>query len=215
MVEKGFGKPMKYEDEYLTPEQVEDIINACTNERDRLLLKTLFYSGRRVSEIVGQREYEVKNGIMKSNGITPADIIYEDKEYYMWFSILKKHEKTRSLIPVPTKLARNLIEYVQANGIKKNEKIFKISRRRVDQIIRKAAETAGIRGLGKDNRPVHAHHFRHSYAILLAKNAENPSDLSLIQTIMGHSSVQMTMWYVKTFNKKAASKLIKKALRGR
>ena len=215
MVETGFGKPMKYEDEYLTQEQINDIIEACSNERDKLLLKTLFYSGRRVSEIVGQRKYEVKDGIIKSNGITPADIIHEDREYYIWFSILKKHNKVRALIPVPSDLARSLIEYVQANDIGKNEKIFDISRRRVNQIVRTAAEKAGIRGLGKDNRPVHAHHFRHSYAILLAKNAENPSDLSLIQTIMGHSSVQMTMWYVKTFNKKAASKLIKKALKRR
>ncbi len=45
-------QPMKYIDEFLNEEEVNHLISFAENERDRVLVLFLFYSLRRVSEVV-------------------------------------------------------------------------------------------------------------------------------------------------------------------
>jgi site-specific recombinase XerD len=63
----------------------------------------------------------------------------------------------------------------------------KLTSRRVHAIIGRTAEKAGI------ERLVHPHDFRHFYGTMMAKNQTR---LEVLQSFMGHSSVDYTMKYV-------------------
>lgn len=192
------SKPMKDSTDYLNPDEAMAIINNTNNLRDETLLLLLYKTGRRISELSGDKNTNSK-GIMKS------DINYADN--LINFTILKKKpiknkeltEKDRTelrkasepymmLMPVNSEVMARLKTYTESID---GEKLFDITRQRCHQILKEAAKRAGI------EKRIHLHQFRHSFAICIAKIAKTPLDLEKLRELMGHSNIDTTRHYLK------------------
>jgi len=197
------GSPIKDKAGYLPQSKIMMILEAAKdNIRDYVLLSTLALSGRRVSEIVGLQEV-YKNGKYKKleeplGGLRPVDILDGNAAAFL---ILKKSKRERVVKPIPAKLKRLLIDYIRMRDIKPNERIFPITRRRVDQIVKKYAEDVGIKRVG--SRKMHAHVFRHSYAIHLLDKI----NIRTLQNLLGHSNINTTAHYLQYSTKDIEKKL--------
>ena len=163
------------------------IYNAADSSRDKLLIRLLWITGRRIGEIlkIKVNEVDVQNKSL---------IIHVEK---------KSNKDFASLSYIDEFTLNFINTFIIANGLKDNDYIFKssfkgnnpISRQRAFQIIRKACDKAGINKVGK-TKP-HPHHFRHSFAIDQAKNMKNPSDVRKLQMALNHSTLAVTEKYLR------------------
>ncbi len=201
---RGKGEAMQDPSAYFTVEQIERILKATKNtpksRRNYILLLTLYLSARRVSEVVGnvRRDPWIP-------GLRVMDIDWENQQ--ITWSILKRRKSVRKTITMPEELFEPLREYTKEMDIEVNEKVFKISRQRVHQVVRNVCEEAGIERVG-DQKP-HAHMFRHSFAVHFVK-AGNDSiqDLRWLKEYLGHANINNTMTYLQ-FSTKGKEKLEK------
>ena len=157
---------------YLTLEEVHLLIDATENERDSLFLRLLWETGARVSEAIG-----IKLGDVSRDGIR----------------ILGKGG-TERIVFVQDSLVAGILLWAQEEGMNRNDFLFPsrkgghITKQRADQIIKAAAELAGL------ERKVHAHLFRHGYAI----NFLNCSGrLDALQEQLGHRDINTTRIYLR------------------
>lgn len=167
---------------YLSEQDFDKLVSFANSERDRLLFHFLFYTGRRISEVV--------------QAVTINDINFQDK--LIRFRILKKRRETYEWLNVNTKLMASIWEFVEANGLMGNDFLFPITRYRADQIIKSTGKRAGLEYVG--GKKLHAHTFRHSYAIHMAKQVKDIYELKKLQKLLGHSSINMTSFYTEHFN---------------
>lgn len=177
--------PMKDVRKYYTKEQINALIRSCKRPRDRLILYTLAVTGRRVSEIV--------------RCLTPQDIDFE--KGLVNYTILKRKRPTKLLLPAHPLLLKALRQYIKRQSIAPHQHIFPISRQRVHQIIKDAADQAGL-------EVAHTHMFRHSFAIQSAQKLKNPIDLAQLQSLLGHARIDTTMFYLR-FNPTEQRELVK------
>ena len=157
---------------YLTPEEVHRLIDCAENGRDEVLLRMLWGTGHRISEAVA-----VKLGDISRDGIR----------------VLGKGHVER-VVFIQDSLASALLFYAQDRGIGRDDYLFPsrkgghITKQRADQIIKAAAHRAGL------ERNVHAHLFRHGYAI----NFLNCSGrLDALQEQLGHRDINTTRIYLR------------------
>lgn len=163
----------------LTKEEIEKLLEAAENERDKLIVRTLYSTGVRVSELCNLKwdDIDLNSGEVRVRGKGNKErIVLMDVET---LNLLKKYrEKYPS-----------------------SEKVFPVSPRTVQRIIKKLAEKAGIR---KKCTP---HALRHSLATHLL---EKGVDIRIIQELLGHSSLSTTQIYThvsRTLLKQEYSKL--------
>ena len=129
---------------FITYDELNKLIENAENYRDKLIIKFLFYTGVRVSELVK----------IKKN-----DIIFEEG----FVKVYGKGGKER-IVPIPKELLNELKDYI--NKIN-TENIFPLSSRQVERIIKNVAKKAGI------NKKVTPHVLRHSLATtLLSKGVD-------------------------------------------
>lgn len=176
------GSPMADPQGYLNQEQFEHLVSFAESERDRLLLNVLFYTGRRVSEIVRQ--------------LRVGDLNFRDNMIH--FKILKRKTPFKTWLNVNSKLMEMLRQYVDNLALDVDDFLFPISRFRVNQIITKIGKKAGMKYVGK--RKIHPHVFRHSYAVLMSKKVKDIHELKKLQILMGHSNINMTAFYTEHFS---------------
>jgi len=163
----------------LTREEVEKLLEAAENDRDKLIVRALYSTGVRVSELCNLKwdDIDLNSGEVRVRGKGNKErIVLMDAET---LNLLKKYrEKYNS-----------------------SEKVFPVSPRTVQRIIKKLAEKAGIR---KKCTP---HALRHSLATHLL---ERGVDIRIIQELLGHSSLSTTQIYThvsRTLLKQEYSKL--------
>ncbi len=157
---------------YLTPEEVHQLIAAAENERDRLFLRVLWETGVRVSEAISMKLADVgRDGIR----------------------VLGKGNRER-VVFVQDGLVTAILFYVQEKGLERNDYLFAsrkgghITKQRADQIIRRATKRARI------ERNVHAHLFRHGYAINFLNCGGR---LDALQEQLGHRDINTTRIYLR------------------
>lgn len=145
--------------------------------RDALILKTLFFSGARVSELVSLRWQDVQ-----PNKKTGGQV-----------ALFGKGGKNRTVGITPT-LYAELMEYRQEVDGKAKERVFisqkdkdGISRYQVFRIVKAAAKKAGV------NWATSPHWMRHSFA---TEGLNGGASLRLIQRDLGHSSLATTQVYL-------------------
>lgn len=160
---------------YLTPEEVARLAAATGNgkrgERDRLLIRTLFETGLRISEALQ---------------LTPRHISqYEGRPVIH----LKGKGRKPRMVAIPQNLVDKMMSYAYQRDLDRDSKFFKINRSQAWRILQSAAERAGI------NKKVYPHLLRHSDAIERLRQTGNPRALQLH---LGHSSQVMTMRYLNT-----------------
>ena len=169
--------------EILTKEEVKLLFEGITKPKHKLMIQLMYSAGLRVGELVKLRikDFCFNNG-------------------YGWVRG-RKGNKDRIFI-ISKKLSGDLLLHIQSNDLLLEEYLFEgrrkkhISIRTIQQIIKHACRRASIR------KKVHPHTLRHSFATHLI---ENGYDLSSVQALLGHKSLDTTMVYVHISSKKFIS----------
>lgn len=151
----------------LTEEQVLRVILAATNQRDAALVRMLYRSGGRISEIVTA---------------TWADLI--EKPKFGQVTLLGKGGKTRT-VQLPLDLIA-LLHQIKGDAAPE-DRIFPISRQRAWTIIKRLAKQAGI------TEKLSPHWFRHAHA---THALDHDAPLSLVSATLGHSGLEITGRYI-------------------
>ena len=152
---------------YLKPNEIESILDKAGKFRDYLIIRLLWKTGMRVSELIN----------MEVNWI--------DNEEKM-ITIFGKGSKWRRT-PVDRESLMHLKRYMKDEQILRG-RIFKITRNRVFQIIKNISKGAGI------EKDVHPHTLRHSYAVNYLMKGGN---LRNLQLNLGHSDLNITAQYLQ------------------
>lgn len=186
MDEKNNYKVMKDLAGYFKKGERLAIYNAAENPRDKLLIRLLWVTGRRLSEILN---------------IKISDINFEDR--HVIINVLKKRENHQDISYLDEDTIRIINIYLNNNDLIKSDYLFRsdfnpqkpISRQRAFNIIKKCCNDAGIYKVG--NKEPHPHHFRHTYAIDQARKLKSPADLRKLQMALSHSNLGVTEQYLK------------------
>lgn len=156
----------------LTGEEAHALMAAMKNERDRLLARMLWETGVRVSEAI-----RLTLGDVGRDGIR----------------VLGKGNRER-VVFVQEGLVAAILFHGHEHGMGRDDRLFPskkgghITKQRVDQIIKKAARQAPL------ERNVHAHLFRHGYAINFLNHGGR---LDALQEQLGHRDISTTRIYLR------------------
>lgn len=145
------------------------LVNNAKCDRDKLIIKTLYLLGLRVSELI-----DIKwNDFTFINGKIDLKVI-------------GKGNKTRHIL-VPNDLFSSLIEQ-KTNDIYVfvSYQNHKLSRQSINKMLGKLSEQLGI-------KRINPHAFRHSHA---THSLANGCDISLLMQSLGHSSLKITQQYL-------------------
>lgn len=156
----------------LTEEQVLAMIHKTTKQRDSLLIRLLYASGGRISEVCG-----LTWGDVQPNGDTGQ------------VTLFGKGGKTRAV-----KLSKATWQALQAykqgeaptDPVFRSQKGGKLTTVQVHRIVKQAAKQAGIPG------DVSAHWLRHSHA---SHALDRGANIALVRDTLGHSSLAVTSRY--------------------
>lgn len=175
-------KIARYHPDYLSPEQIESIINAVDPEspsavRDRAIIEILYGCGLRLSELINLRlqDIEFEAGFVRVTG---------------------KGNKQR-LVPLGDFARKAVLAYLDKRPAGASEQALplilnrfgaKFSRVGLWQIVRKLVRRAGV------TRRVTPHTFRHSFATHLI---EGGADLRVVQEMLGHADISTTEIYTQ------------------
>lgn len=170
-----YSKKPKTLPTFLTKEETKDLINSIDNKKHKLMIKLLYSSGIRISELLN---LTLENLDLERN--------------YGWVR-KGKGNKDRIFI-LAQSLKEELKNYIQENKVETHlfshhGRIY--SSRTIQEIIKKAAKKAKIK------KNVHPHTLRHSFATHLV---ENGYDIISVQSLLGHSSSDTTMVYLHLAN---------------
>ena len=160
----------------LTIDEINRIINSTTNLRDKLIIESLYYPALRRFEVVN---------------LDIRDIDYERKR----ITIKGKFEKIAP-IPVGTvypQYIHNLKLYIGKRNsgfvfLSTHNRRFELSR--INQIVQKTAELAGVKNPNPRRKHINPHIFRHSQARHL-KDRGFP--IEFVQNYLRHDSIKSTM----------------------
>lgn len=160
----------------LTKKEIDMLFNVIKNPKHELLIRLMYSSGLRVSEVVSLR---------------PIDIDLDEKTITIRSG---KGNKDRLTI-ISDKVVKQINAYLPKIGDSKY--LFPgrnghISIKLVQKIIKQLTTESGIK------KNVSCHTLRHSFATQLL---ENGTDIRIIQTLLGHESLDTTQIYTKVSKK--------------
>jgi len=179
---------------YLTPEQVEAMIESCDNLRDRVLIRLLWRTGMRISELV--RPGKDRSPVL---GLRIENILWNDN------ALIIRHAKRKGNPPrridVDPETLAMVREYLEKRQ-DKSDFVIPITRQMSYLVVRQAAERVGITEVGdplvSQRRHPHPHHLRHSLAVHSVRATKgNYGDLIRLQQQLGHASVATTAGYIQ------------------
>jgi site-specific recombinase XerD len=158
----------------LTKDEIKSLIDACFNDKSRLLILLLYSSGLRVSECLKMR--------------------VEDLDFKEKVCLVKQGKGKKDRVTVLSgTFAEQLKEYLNKEGIdegaifmNKSGEIFSV--RNAQKIVSSAAKRAGIKKI------VTPHKLRHSFATHLLDAGVS---IRVIQELLGHSNLQTTQIYTR------------------
>ena len=191
---------------HVDPEQVDRLIAAATNPRDKAFIGLLARTGIRISEAIELKTSDIdfQRGILtivhlkeksrlkcphcggslgKRHVFCPSCGNKVDK------AIREKIEQRRQrMIPVDHNTLRRIDEYLQwrREFRYRGPLVFPFSRQRGWQLCEKLGRRVGIKGL-------HPHRLRH---LLATTWASKGLDTKKLQLLMGHANISTTMEYV-------------------
>ena len=174
---------------YLEPAEVEQLMEVATNLRDRLLIRILWRTGVRVSELIG---------------IRVQDIDFDNRAIVIKVQKMRKRDgktiERRRVVPIDwgsLDLVRQYLEWRKQFPYK-GDLLFPITRQRVNQIFWKLGRRAGITRVGdptiSQHTKMHPHVLRHSFSIHAIKRGMS---IERLQKILGHSSPMTTSVYLQ------------------
>ncbi len=153
----------------LSAEEVKKLIDSIEHQKSKLIVKMLYSSGLRVSELVN---------------LTPKDLDFSQN--IGW--VRKGKGSKDRLFKIAESISKQLQRYLSKHP--DNKFVFSgaepMSVRNVQFIVTSAAKNAGI------NKQVSPHTLRHSFATALLDAGEN---LLVIQQLLGHENLETTKIY--------------------
>jgi len=174
---------------YLEPEQIEQLIVAAPNPRDALLVRLLWRTGIRVSELIG---------------IKVSDIDFDNRAIAIKVQKMRKRNgkaiERRRIVPVDGDTLVIIKEYLswRQQFPYTGDLLFPISRQRVNQLFWRLGQRAGITMVGdptiSQHTKLHPHVLRHSFAIHCIKRGMS---IERLQKILGHQSPITTSIYLQ------------------
>ncbi len=173
------GFPMRDLRGYLRPDEVKKVIDHAGNFRDHLMLRLLWVTGCRVSELLM---------------LTVKDVNYQDRTVTLWTLKRKKGREYQRIVPIDQRTLNMIKEYCRKYRIKRG-RLFDLSSRRVEQIVYEAGKAAGIRRVG--GKKLHPHHFRHSHCVAWVRENPTMEGLRKLQQRVGHASLATTAHYLQ------------------
>ncbi len=211
---------------YLEPDEVAMMEKAASNLRDKLLIRTLFHLGCRVSEALGLsvqdidfsrdlltiRHLKKRLKLSCSNcGATlgAAHLFCPKCGGKIEKSQTEEQEHRRQrVLPIDADTLKLFKEYVQRGGpVVKDGKtlVFGINRHRAWQIVKECAEKAGLPKLiNPETGRVHnvsPHKLRDAFAVMAVKHNDSGDGLRMLQEHLGHASFNTTAKYRKVSGK--------------
>ena len=207
---------------YLTLDQVQQLEDAATNLRDRLLIRILFRLGCRVSEAlaIGVEDIDFSNAIITIKHLKRR-VRYSCPECKTSLAARHmycpgcgvritstqrnelEHHQQRSL-PIDRETLDLLEDYIRRSGaVLRNGKrlIFGINRHRAWQIVKECAEKTGLPKLvNPETGRVHnvsPHRLRDAFAVHAVKLDDSGDGLRMLQEHLGHASFNTTARYRK------------------
>ena len=172
-------KTPKREIDYLSEQEEVSMINACKKIQDKLMIAMMITLGLRRDEVINIRVSDIseqRHITIFGKGQKERTLILQQDVY----ELLKKHLETRT----------NKSEYVFISN--HGSKFVGTS---VYRKIKSIAKKAGITPDRIDN--IHPHLLRHTFATNLI---ECGTDIVVVQSALGHSSLNTTMIYAHVKN---------------
>ncbi|MCJ7829389.1 MAG: tyrosine-type recombinase/integrase [Dehalococcoidia bacterium] len=164
-------------------EDIRAMVKIC-NVRDKAIIMTLYYTGIRLSELLGMKL---------------GDIEIEARH----LTVLGKGKKKRTLQITP-KTLKAIWQYLKTRGNPQYDSIWlseegmPLTESGLKQIVRRMATRAGITG-----KKLGPHTFRHTFANNFLDAGGDPLDLKYL---LGHASLRMVENYVRAHQEKRALK---------
>jgi len=184
------GKNYQREVEFLSPEEINRILNIATGKslkllRDRAILELLFSTGLRVSELVklnrAQVNLQTQEFSVRGKGGKVRIVFVSDSAR----DALKSYLEARSDVDEAL-----FVRLPRKNDPFKNS--LRLTSRSIQRIVKYYAVKAGI------IKDVHPHTLRHSFATDLLTNG---ADIRSVQAMLGHSSITTTQIYTHVTNR--------------
>lgn len=199
----NFSKEPQKNIEYLNDEEIESIFEEIKKRhvknknqelikiRDLCIVKLLFYTGLRVSELLNLKKEDLKDDMIQIIG----------KWWIHRVTFLKRWTEERQLIEYYLRLRKDNYEQLFINH--SHNEPWKLSRNAVESMVKKEWAKIGIK--------VRPHIFRHSFATKLIRKK---ASIFHIQRLLWHKNIQTTQNYLWCLDKELeeVQKLVKEKL---
>jgi integrase len=158
---------------YMTKDGVRTVLDGVEHKPlYHLLINFLWQTGARVTEALS---------------VKVSDIDFYSKVVHM--PSLKKKIPQIKTIPLQGELLGELGAYIGQEGLKKDDRIFSITRQHAHRIVRDACINSGI-----EKSRSHPHVLRHSFSVNAVLQRV---PLPILQKWLGHSDIKNTMVYLQ------------------
>jgi len=186
----NFSKEPQRNIEYLNDEEIESIFQEIKKRhvknknqelikiRDLCIVKLLFYTGLRVSELLNLKKEDLKDDMIQIIG----------KGWIHRVTFLKRGTEERKLIEYYLRLRNDDYEQLFINH--SHNEPWKLSRNAVESMVKKEWAKLGIK--------VRPHIFRHSFATKLIRKK---ASIFHIQKLLWHKNIQTTQNYLWCLDK--------------
>ena len=172
---------------YFNAEEVNQILSSCPSHKHKVLVHFLWKTGVRVSEALSLRWQDVNFYDKHVRVVT----LKKSRRKVRGRKPVREHER---IIPIDDALASDLLLWQKEND---NERVFPWDRSWAYRLVKEAVLSAGF-----DEERAHPHTFRHSFAVHLLKNGV---PITVVQQMLGHSSIENTLIYTAIVQQEAAA----------
>ena len=181
---KDFNKVNLKEEQlkYLSRDEIHEFLDSIKGAKERLLFLFMWYTGCRVSEVIGvrRRDLDFENGMIKIRWLKNRKYLYRT---------MPIHPQIKQILQLTT------------TKLKMDDLVFPYSRQRVWQIFKKNRYGSFMW--------IHPHTFRHSFAVNYLRQADSANDLVILRKLMGQSSILTTRKYLDIDPRDQAQQLAK------
>jgi len=172
---------------YLLLPEIHTILNAAAHGNEHLMLSVLWHTGARVSEMLA----------LTRKSFTLADewgshVLLETLKKRGRPTLERKAVKPRVVPITDAALIVELERYFAMNPLRKDERIFPVTRQAVDKRIKQILATLPPFGIA-----VSAHTFRHSFACNAVLHG---TPLTVIRDWLGHANTAATEIYTQVLS---------------
>lgn len=174
----------------LSKDEVEKMIAAAENLRDRLIVELLYGAGLRVSELVGLdvKDVNLSQSYLRCFGKGSKErIVPIGRQALVCVQQYLKELNDTETLPQPVSQAKSLTQVKHVvRPLFRDRSGNRLSRLVVWQVVKRLAKKAGV------EKSLSPHTLRHSFATHLI---ENGADLRSVQELLGHANIVTTQLY--------------------